>query len=241
MTAGSRRRAAGRRRGCRRRRPARAGGRAGTGPAPTTPPWRLHEGASSRRFRRARAGADAERAGGQRERDRRRTGRSRRSCADAQQRAPGRQHFAQQQRAAGADQRDRREHARAPERPAEARRPDRARRRLPSQPPPQHEAHEHADGDQRQPEHVALRWSSAAEAAASDPAAAIPAAAGPRPRVARRVLARVRGLARGLERPREERAGARLRVLGIPRNFDVEPPEPPRRRLASSRWALPSL
>ena len=99
-----------------------------------------------------RAGAHAERARGQRERRRGeqadaadRAGRP----ADAWPAAP-----AQQQHAAGADERQGREHARFAEHPAER---DRQAMAGATAVPAavEHEAHEHADGDERQAEHVA--------------------------------------------------------------------------------------
>ena len=114
----------------------------------------LHEGRAPRGFGGVGAGADAERAGGQGKCDPGEQADRADRARVARQRAPGRQHFAQQERAAGADERERHEHAGTAERPAEGDRQAVAGA-APVPAAPQHEAHEHADGDERQPEHVA--------------------------------------------------------------------------------------
>ena len=122
----------------------------------------LAEGAAARlQMRRApgrrgaaRAGADSERAGGERQRDSGEQADRADRARVARQRSLKRQRLAQQQHAAGADDRQRREHARFAERPAEG--DGEAVADATAVPAAvQHEAHEHAERDQRQADDLA--------------------------------------------------------------------------------------
>ncbi len=117
------------------------------------PSVRLQVAARPGRALRARCGGEAERARGERERD---SGED--ACGPGAQRAQRGQHGAKQQHAAAEHERGGREHPRAAEHPPEAhgervaRAPARRRRARSVE----DEAHENAERDQRETEHVAL-------------------------------------------------------------------------------------